>query len=86
MKSGIEALRAKLCESLETISKATKTKLYQVDHRGKSSEKKSTDYQPSQPDAEEMEDFSQLLSDELELRGLDMTGSLVEMRERLRTS
>jgi hypothetical protein len=82
----IEALRAKLCDSLETITNATKIKLYPVDHRGKTSEKNSIDYQLSQSNAEDMEDFSEFLSDELELRGLDMTGTLAEMRERLRTS
>jgi hypothetical protein len=36
--------------------------------------------------AEDIERFSELLSDELELRSLDMTGTLEEMRQRLRES
>jgi hypothetical protein len=75
----IEALWASLSETLENISKATKIQLYPVEHRGRCSEKNFLDYQPSQSDAEAMEEFSEHLSDELELKSFDKTGSLEEM-------
>jgi len=56
--------------------------VFTENHRARFSDKNSIDYNPI--GVEDTELFSELLSDELELRSLDMTGSLEDMRARLK--
>jgi hypothetical protein len=82
MKQTIEHLRANLSNSLETILNSSKMCMYPESHRARFSDKNSIDYNPT--GVEDTEVFSELLSDELEIRSLDMTGSIEDMRARLK--
>ncbi len=82
MKQTNEQLRANLSNSLETILNSSKMCMYPENHRARFSEKNSVDYNPT--GVEDTEVFSELLSDELEIRSLDMTGSIEDMRAQLK--
>jgi hypothetical protein len=84
MKNDIRVLQSNLVESFFYIEKNTNIQIYSDNHRSRKSERNSIDYEPST--ADDAADFTDLLYDELELRSLDLTGSLNEMRLRLQES
>jgi hypothetical protein len=84
MKDNISELQLKLTESFETIEQQSKLKLYSLDNMARKSDRNSIDYEPA--DANDAAEYTDLLYEELELRSLDMTGSLEEMRDRLKES
>jgi hypothetical protein len=82
MKETIEQLKSNLSNCLETIVNSSKIFVFTENHCARFSDKNLIDYNPI--GVEDMELFSELLYDELELRSLDMTGSLEDMRARLK--
>jgi hypothetical protein len=82
MTENIEQLQCQLSCSLELTEKESRLKVCSNNHRGHFSESNSIDYNPL--GAEDIERFPGLLSDELELQSLDMTGMLEEMRQQLK--
>lgn len=82
MKGDIEVLQQQMNESLERIQASTKIKLYPETHRSRTSDKNSIDYRPM--NVEDSEGFMEFLSSELEVRHLDITGTLEQMRQRLK--
>jgi hypothetical protein len=65
-------------ESLDRIKASTKMKCYHKNHRSRTSDNNSVDYRPMYVD--DSEEFLELLSSELELQHLDITGTLEQMR------
>jgi hypothetical protein len=84
MKEDIASIQARLVQSINVIEESSKVKLLPDSHRSRFSDCNSIDYKPSS--AADASDFIDLLYEELELRSLDMTGSLEEMRARLKES
>jgi hypothetical protein len=82
MKEDVAVLQQQMNESLERIQASTKIKIYLENHRSRTSDKNSVDYRPMNVD--DSEEFLEFLSTELELRHLDITGTLQEMRHRLK--
>jgi hypothetical protein len=78
MKENISEIQLKLTESIESIEQQSKLKLYSQDNIARKSDRNSIDYEPAE--------YTELLHEELELRNLDMTGSLEEMCDRLKES
>jgi hypothetical protein len=82
MKEDIEVLQQQMNERLDRIKASTKMKCYPENHRSRTSDNNSVDYRPMNVD--DSEEFLELLSSELELRHLDITGTLEQMRQRLK--
>jgi hypothetical protein len=82
MKDNISEIQSKLMESFDSIEQQSKLKPYPLDHAARTSDRNSIDYEPTNTD--DAAEFMELLYEELELRLLDMTGSLDEMCNRLR--
>ncbi len=71
-------------ESIDNIEKQSRVKLYATNEVANKCDRNSIDYRPTNTD--DAADFTDMLYDELELCGLDMTGSLEEMNEHLKES
>jgi hypothetical protein len=84
MKDDIIKLQSKLSETLHHIQESSKLTCYSETHHGSFSNRHSIDYNPS--GMEDIDNFTEFLCDELELRSLDMTGSMEEMLQRLKQS
>ncbi len=82
MKDNISEIQSKLTESFDSIEQQSKLKLYPLDHAARTNDRNSIDYEPT--NADDAAEFMELLYEELELRSLDMTGSLDELHNRLR--
>jgi hypothetical protein len=84
MKDSIAHLQTSLSQNLETIEKESNANLFPEKHRGRFSEKASVDYIPS--GADDLEEFTEVLYDELQLHSLNMTGTVKELRQPLKQS
>jgi hypothetical protein len=82
MKDDISTIQSKLLESFDRIE--SKLKVYAASQGAHKNDRNSIEYEPT--NADDAADFTDLLNEELELRSLDMTGSLEVMRDRLRES
>jgi hypothetical protein len=82
MKEDISNIQSKLMESIDNIEKQSRVKLYATNEVANKCDRNSIDYRPTNTD--DAADFTDMLYDELELCGLDMTGSLEEMNEHLK--
>ncbi len=84
MKNDIEEIKSKLVAGFDRISNTSKLKIYPSTNRSLKSDRNSIDYAPSS--AIEAGDFMDLLYEELDLRSLDMMGSMEDIRIRLKES
>jgi hypothetical protein len=84
MKDSIAHLQASLSQNLDTIEKESKANLFPENHRGRCREKASVDVYPS--GADDLEEFTEFLYNELQLRSLNMTGTVEELLQHLKQS